>query len=53
MMGTHWEQGEKDKKIPPPFKKKRKYSKPLMRVHTEPSRWLHETFAFRTVCHHF
>jgi hypothetical protein len=46
-MGTHWEQGIKQRN-PPPKKK----TGPLM-VHAEPSHWPHETFISKTVCHHF
>jgi len=53
-LGTHWEQGEKNLKIPPPPPpplKRKKLDRSW--VHAEPSHWLYEISISKTVGHHF
>jgi hypothetical protein len=51
MMGTHWEKW-KNQKIPIfPLWKREKIGS-FVRVHAEPSHWLHETFISKSVHEH-
>jgi hypothetical protein len=55
--GTHWElegnKGKMKKKPSPTHPKLKRKNIKALRVHAEPSHWLHEIFISKTVCHHF
>ncbi len=53
MFRMHWEQGRKTKTYLPRTSPPKGKNRGNRRLHVDVSYWLHETFIFKTVCHHF